>query len=103
MEAIIYIGGQSRVNVSMREKCHKSWILKYYQFSVPVIELAVQCQEDLIVIDEWSNEFCVWPFSLRKVLFGQLIPPPLVRGIDFRHIVVQYRLVKMQNKLFGRK
>ena len=69
--------------------------------NTPEVKLSVESQENLVVIDEGSNELGVGPFRLSKILLGKLIPSTLICGVDFCYVAVKDGSVEVENELFG--
>ena len=51
------------------------------------------------VVDQWSNQFSIWPLSFWVKLFSKLVPAAIIRSTNLWDISVKYRLVEMQDEL----
>ena len=51
------------------------------------------------VIDEGSNQLCLWPFRPRVEFFGIFVPSALIRDGNLCKVIFQNSLVEVDNEL----
>lgn len=64
-----------------------------------IIELAVEDEEDLVVVDERGDDLCFRPFGLGVEFFSEAVPTGFIGERDFGEVVVQDGLMEMDNEL----
>ena len=51
------------------------------------------------IIDEGSNQLCLWPFRPRVEFFGIFVPSALIRDGNLCKVIFQNSLVEVDNEL----
>lgn len=64
-----------------------------------VVQLAIESQEDLVVVDQWCNGLRLRPGILGVELLSQLIERVLVDRVKLVHIVLQNGAVEEHDKV----